>query len=190
MVLAACESFLPFPATGYDRQTFMSRLQFGEHVIDLQARTLTYRGHRIALQRQPFELLELLINRAGQVVTREEIRARLWTDTVVEYDLSINYAIRRIRAALASDAAFIQTVSRQGYRFTAEVALINCHRTRPSMHFRVAAATALVIAAFVSGFGAGVLVRHEPAGQFVYDHLVHPDRCPYMRFLFPTHRNS
>ena len=168
----------------------MSRLQFGEHVVDLQARTITRRGERVALQRQPFELLELLLDHAGQVVTREEIRTRLWADTVVEYNLSINYAIRQIRTALASDGAFIQTVSRQGYRFTAEVTPIDRLRPRPSRHLPVGAAAALMIAAFASGFGAGVLVRHEPAGQFVYDHLVHPDRCPYMRFLLPTHRNS
>ena len=166
----------------------MSRLRFGQHVIDTQTRTITCRGERIALQRQPFELLQLLVARAGQVVTREDIRAQLWTDTVVEYDLSINFAIRQIRAALGSEAACIQTVPRQGYRFTAVV--IPVDRRRRIDDLRLGTAAALVIAAFASGFGAGVIVGNEPVGRFVYDHLVHPDRCPYMRFLFPTHRNS
>lgn len=166
----------------------MTRLRFGEHIIDPQTRTLTCRGERIALQRQPFELLQLLIDRAGQVVTREDIRAQLWADTVVEYDLSINFAIRQIRAALGPDSAFIQTVPRQGYRFTAVITAID--RRQQASRLRMGAAAAVVIAAFASGFGAGVLVRNEPAGRFVYDHLVHPDRCPYLRFLFPTHQNS
>jgi DNA-binding winged helix-turn-helix (wHTH) protein len=165
----------------------MSRLRFGEHVIDLDERTLTRGSARVALQSQPFELLRLLVERRGELVTRDDIRARLWSDTVVEYDLSINHAIRQIRAALGPDAAAIQTMPRRGYRFAAPVTSIAERRLATKA---AVAAAALVLGAFASGFGAGLIARDQDFGQFVYVHLVHPDRCPYIRMFMPTHRNS
>ncbi len=166
----------------------MPCLRFGEHVIDLDQRTLTRGGVRVALQSQPFELLRLLVERHGELVTREDIRARLWADTVVEYDLSINYAIRQIRAALGPDAAAVQTVPRRGYRLSTAVSTVADRRRGTKA--AIAAAAVLVLAAFASGFGAGVVARDQDFGQFVYVHLVHPDRCPYIRRFLPTHRNS
>jgi len=163
-------------------------IRFGSHVLDPRTGILLRGGERLPLQTQPARLLELLIERAGNVVTRDEIREQLWADTVVAYDQGINFAIRQIRVALGPDAAMVQTVPRRGYRFIGEVAHEVVDGPRASR--RTLAMTAAVLVALASGFGAGIVVRDAPAGQFVYDHLVHPDRCPYMRFLFPAHRNS
>ena len=67
-------------------------LNFGSHELDPDAAILRRAGERCALQSQPLRLLTLLIERHGQVVTREEIREQLWSDTVVEYDQGINFA--------------------------------------------------------------------------------------------------
>jgi DNA-binding winged helix-turn-helix (wHTH) protein len=173
----------------------MNRFRFGAYVIDTDARVLSRDGARVPLQAQPFELLRLLVERPGELVTREEIRARLWPDRVVAYDLSINYAVRQIRAALDEDAATIlQTVPRRGYRFIAPVARVGVPAaTRPGLariDYRHLSAAAALVAAFASGFGAGILARQTDVGRFVYVHLVHPDRCPYIRPFLPTHRNS
>jgi DNA-binding winged helix-turn-helix (wHTH) protein len=130
----------------------------------------------------------LLLERAGEVVTREQIRDALWRDTVVSYDQSINFLVRRIRVALDVDAALLQTVPRLGYRFVGKVILEDRGRRRLSR--KEVAAAAAVFLALASAFGAGILLRDGPAGQFVYDHLVHPDRCPYIRALLPNHRDS
>jgi DNA-binding winged helix-turn-helix (wHTH) protein len=162
--------------------------QFGAHVFDPHTGRLTRGGERVPLQDRPLELLALLLEHAGEIVTREQIRARLWPDTAVEYDLSINYGIRQIRIALGPEADCIHTVARQGYRFVGAVTRMGAN-ARLSYR-RAAAAAAAVLVAFSSGFGAGVLARDAAVGQFVYAHLVHPDRCPYIRMLMPFHRNS
>ena len=134
-------------------------------------------------------MLTLLVERAGTVVTREAIRARLWPDTVIEYDQSINYAIRQIRIALGQDGPLIQTVARHGYRFIGTVTDRDA-APRDRAWAPTAAVAAIVAVGFATGFGAGVVARDGKTGRFVYEHLVHPDRCPYLRFLIPTHRNS
>src|ERR1700733_1997465 len=99
--------------------------RFGLYEADLQGYVLTKAGLRIRLQDQPFQGLAVLVERPGEVVTREEIRQKLWSaDTFVEFDDGLNNAIKKLRAAL-SDAAdnprFIETVPRRGYRFLAPV---------------------------------------------------------------------
>jgi DNA-binding winged helix-turn-helix (wHTH) protein len=140
------------------------------------------------LQAQPSQLLALLLEHAGDVVTREQIRSTLWPDTTVAYDQNINFAIRQIRVALDQDAVLVQTLPRRGYRFVGEVTRTEISHPLPSR--RTMAAAAALVGAMAAGFGAGIVIRDAPAGQFVYDHLVHPDRCPYVRMLLPIHRNS
>ena len=83
-------------------------------------------GSRIRLQEQPFRILALLLERSGQLVTREEIRQKLWSpDTFVGFDDALNTAVRKLRAALndsADNPRFLETVPRRGYRFVAPVA--------------------------------------------------------------------
>src|ERR1700726_4897182 len=98
---------------------------FGGFKLDLKAGELVKGGSKILLQEQPFQILRMLVENAGEVVTREEIRRKLWpNDTVVEFDHSINAAIKRLRQALhdsAENPAYIETLHRRGYRWIAPV---------------------------------------------------------------------
>ncbi len=98
---------------------------FGVFAADLEARELRKQGRRLRLQDQPFVMLVMLLERAGSVVTREELRERLWpADTFVDFDHSLNTAVNKIREVLgdsASSPRFVETVARRGYRFLGEV---------------------------------------------------------------------
>src|ERR1700741_2366031 len=100
-------------------------LRFGVFDLDLRAAELRRNGMKIKLQEQPFQVLAQLLERPGDVVTREELRDRLWpADTFVDFDHSLNAAIRRLRDALGDSAenpTFVETVARRGYRFLAPV---------------------------------------------------------------------
>lgn len=109
-------------------QTRPTKFSFAEFALDAQDGTLTHRGHRVRLQDQPLRLLTLLVERAGQVVTREEIQASLWPEnTYVEFDKSLRVAVSKVREALRDPAdrpSYIETVPRRGYRFIAPVTTI------------------------------------------------------------------
>jgi TolB-like protein/DNA-binding winged helix-turn-helix (wHTH) protein/Flp pilus assembly protein TadD len=101
------------------------RVAFGVFEMDLRSGELRKHGFRIRLQRQPFEVLALLVQRAGDVVTREELQQKLWpANTFVDFDHGLNKAINKIREALGDSAEaprFVETVARRGYRFLADV---------------------------------------------------------------------
>jgi TolB-like protein/DNA-binding winged helix-turn-helix (wHTH) protein/Tfp pilus assembly protein PilF len=104
-----------------------NRLKFGVFEADIRNGELTKQGKRVSLQEQPFQLLTMLLERAGELVTREEIRQRLWPHTIVDFDHGLNKAISKIRDALGDSAEnprFIETVARRGYRFLADVAVV------------------------------------------------------------------
>jgi len=96
-------------------------VRFGIFEADLQTGELRRNGSRVRLQEQPFQILTALLERPGGVVTRQELRERLWpADTFVDFDHSLNTAIRRLRDALGDNAEnprFVETVARRGYRF-------------------------------------------------------------------------
>jgi len=98
-------------------------LRFSSFELDLRARELRKHGLRIKLQDQPFQILALLLEKPGEVVTREELRDRLWpADTFVDFDHSLNSAVKKLRQALNDDPEvprFIETLPRRGYRFIA-----------------------------------------------------------------------
>src|SRR5690348_15410739 len=98
-------------------------IRFGLFEADLENARLTRRGIRIRLQEQPFRILSMLLERPGQIVTREDLRQELWpAGTYVDFDGSLNAALKRLRAALDDDAdnpRFIETVPKRGYRFIA-----------------------------------------------------------------------
>src|SRR5208337_2851387 len=103
-------------------------LRFGVFEADVQTGELTKQGRRIRLQGQPFQLLVMLLEKPGQVVTREELRSRLWPRTIVDFDHGLNKAISKIREVLGDSAEsprFVETVARRGYRFLADVAVID-----------------------------------------------------------------
>jgi TolB-like protein/DNA-binding winged helix-turn-helix (wHTH) protein/Flp pilus assembly protein TadD len=100
-------------------------VRFGGFEADLHAGILSHRGHRIRLQEKPFQILALLLERSGDVVTREELRQRLWpADTYVDFDSSVNTALKKLRHALgdpAGEPLYIKTIPRRGYRFIAQI---------------------------------------------------------------------
>ncbi|GAC1668683.1 MAG: hypothetical protein NVS9B4_24640 [Candidatus Acidiferrum sp.] len=95
-------------------------IRFGPFELDVRSGELRKRGRKILLQEQPFQILLMLLERAGDVVLREEIRQRLWPDdTFVQFAPSINAAIQRLRKAMGDSAdqpRYVQTVARRGYR--------------------------------------------------------------------------
>ncbi len=100
-------------------------VRFGEFVLDPQSGELHRNGEEIQLQPKVLELLAALLERPGEVVTREQLRARLWpADTFVEFDDSLNHAVRKLREVLDDSAdhpRFVETLPRHGYRFVAPV---------------------------------------------------------------------
>jgi len=100
-------------------------VRFGVFELDRQAGELRKSGLRLRLQGQPFQVLTLLLDRAGEVVTREELQQQLWpSDTFVDFDHSLNTAINKVREALgdsASSPRYVETLARRGYRFIASV---------------------------------------------------------------------
>ena len=100
-------------------------VRFGVYEADFRAGELRKNGMKLKLQGQPVQVLELLVERAGDVVTRDELRQKLWSDdTFVDFDHSLNAAINKLRDALgdsASNPRFIETLARRGYRFIAPV---------------------------------------------------------------------
>src|SRR5215467_6947727 len=111
-------------------------LRFGTFEVDLRAGELRKQGVRIKLQEQPFHVLTLLIQKPGEVVTREELRNHNWSaDTFVDFDNSLNTAINKLREALGDSAEnprFIETLPRRGYRFLTPVSR---DQTRKSTSF-------------------------------------------------------
>jgi cholera toxin transcriptional activator len=99
--------------------------RFGVFELDLAAGELRKNGAKLRLQEQPFQVLALLLQRAGDVVTREELRQKLWpADTFVDFDHSLNTAVNKLRETLgdsASSPRYIETLARRGYRFVAPV---------------------------------------------------------------------
>jgi TolB-like protein/Tfp pilus assembly protein PilF len=99
--------------------------RFGTFEIDVRARELRKGGIRIRLQDQPFEILAMMLERPGEIVTRDELRRRLWpAGTFVDFEHSLNAAVKRLRAALgdtADNPRFIETLHKRGYRFIAPV---------------------------------------------------------------------
>ena len=103
------------------------RLRFGVFEADPRLGELTKHGKRLPLQEQPFQLLAMLLERPGELVSREELRAKIWPHTIVDFDHGLNKAIGKIRDALGDSAEnprFIETVARRGYRFLADVAVV------------------------------------------------------------------
>jgi DNA-binding winged helix-turn-helix (wHTH) protein len=99
--------------------------KFASFVVDVRAGELYRRGKRIKLQQQPMQILLALLERPGDVVTREELRDKIWSaDTFVDFEHSLNTAVKKLRHALgdrATKSKFVETLPRRGYRFLAPV---------------------------------------------------------------------
>src|SRR5437868_13665932 len=99
-------------------------VQFGIFELDLQTGELRRAGQKLKFSGQPFHVLAILLERPGEVVTREELQKRLWPDTFVDVDHNLNTAINKIREVLGDSAenpSYVETLPRRGYRFIAPV---------------------------------------------------------------------
>lgn len=98
-------------------------VRFAVFEVDLESGELRKHGIKIKLQQKPFQILTLLLERSGEVVTREELKERLWpSDVFVDFESGLNNAVKKLRAALGDSAEtprFVETVARHGYRFLA-----------------------------------------------------------------------
>ena len=156
-------------------------LSFASFEVDVVSGELRRQGLKVRLQEQPFRLLVLLLDRAGGLVTREEVREALWpADTYVDFDHSVNTAVRKLREALGDSAEaprYVETIARRGYRFIAPVSL------RPTAHVphpvdaaapspqsstaprRALPARRLLVPAIVAGIGVAALMAYWAAAR-------------------------
>jgi len=164
--------------------------RFGVYELDLRAGELRRQGIKVKLQEQPFQVLTQLLEKPGEVVTREDLRKRLWpADTFVDFDHSLNAAIRRLRDALGDSAEnprFVETVARRGYRFLAPVSSGNGNGTQPTaseappqpsarshMWWMLAGASAVVLV--LLGLKLGLLLGlHPPPAMHVTQLTANP----------------
>lgn len=111
-----------------DASSHGSRIRFGKFEVDLRSGELRANGQRIRIQPQPIKVLALLLERPGELVTREELRKRLWPgELYVDFEHGLNRSINKLRRALLDEASspiYIETLSTRGYRFIAPVELI------------------------------------------------------------------
>jgi DNA-binding winged helix-turn-helix (wHTH) protein len=105
------------------------KIRFGLYEVDLAVRELRRAGILVKLQDRPFEVLAILVERPGEVITRDEFRQRLWpADTLVDFDASLNTSVNKLRQALSDNAEnprFIATAGRRGYRFIAPASAVD-----------------------------------------------------------------
>ena len=145
-------------------------LRFATFEVDLRSGELRKQGRRIKLQDQPFQVLVHLLQRPGDVVTREELQQKLWaSNTFVDFDDGLNTAINKLRDALGDSAdnpRFIETLPRRGYRFTAQVTGVDGTASGTTTGARAVAATrdrkiavAAAVVLLAAGVGGGLVWR-------------------------------
>ncbi len=124
-VLQKLVSSLPAPQYTAGKETSaLSVVHFGVFEVNFSSRELRKNSLAVKLQEKPFQILEALLEKAGEVVKRDELRDKLWPDTFVGFDRCLNTAVSSLRQALGDSAdnpRFIETRSRRGYRFVAPV---------------------------------------------------------------------
>lgn len=125
------------------------RLRFDAFEVDLDSGDLWKDGARLRLQGQPFQVLRLLLERPGEIVTREELRLKLWPKAFVDFDDGVNTAVRKIRDALddsADEPRYVETLPRRGYRFIGRVQASSSATPRRTRSWWPAAAGAIAAA--------------------------------------------
>lgn len=147
-------------------------MRFGSFELELRAGELRKQGVRIKLEGQPVQILTLLVRRPGELVTREELKQQLWpADTFVDFEHSLNAAVKRLRDALddsATSPRFVETLPRRGYRFICPVSIPGEPVSRPSPRWRDHRARLLVAACVLGVAGIWAVAaairtyRHPP----------------------------
>src|SRR5229473_631437 len=134
-------------------------LRFATFEVDLRVGELRKQGKRLRLQDQPFQVLAVLLQRPGDVVTREELRSQIWSrDTFVDFDNGLNTAINKLREALGDSAdnpRFIETLPRRGYRFLAPISVDGLKKPAIIAHSRKVTLVATVVVLLVPAVIAG-----------------------------------
>lgn len=147
--------------------------RFGVFEVDFNAGELRKSGVKLRLQGQPFQVLTLLLERAGGVVTREELRQMLWpSDTFVDFDHSLNTAINKVREALgdsASSPRYVETLARRGYRFIAPVQSSDATPTNTTSPADTSAKESAV------SVPSSPFTQPEPVSNPAQASLVHPE---------------
>src|SRR6266446_3526347 len=138
------------------------RLRFGVFEIDRRTGEVRRQGVRIKLAAQPFEILSTLVDRPRELVTREELRQRLWpSDTFVDFEHSLNSAVKKLRLALGDPAeapVFIETLPRRGYRFLQPVEAVIENRSQEAVGPANRRGAGIRLAAVVAAAGIAFLV--------------------------------
>ena len=178
-------------------------VSFGPYRIDLRSGELYKGSERIVLQGQTFRLLEGLLERPGEVLGRDELRARLWPgDTFVDFEHSINAAVRRLRRALGDSAdapRYIETLHRRGYRFVGAMPAADEGRgatTGPRMRLAVLPFSAITSRAEPDGFTDGLTeeaiaqITHRCAPAIGVVSRLAVDRLGYSRAPIETVRDA
>jgi DNA-binding winged helix-turn-helix (wHTH) protein len=144
-------------------------VRFGPYEADLHTRELTRDGVRVPLQQQPFLILEMLISRPGELVTREELRRAIWPQgTYVSFERSLTSAIRKVREALGEQASrpvFLETLTGRGYRFIAPVTVHDAviKASPPRARWMAQAAALLIVGLSEGGVGANPMAAERLA---------------------------
>jgi TolB-like protein/DNA-binding winged helix-turn-helix (wHTH) protein/cytochrome c-type biogenesis protein CcmH/NrfG len=182
------------------------RLSFGPFEADLHSGELRKNGAKVPLQAQPFQLLVMLLERPGELITREEICQKLWSaDTFVDFDRSLGVALNKIREALRDSAAnprYIETLPRKGYRFVAEVVSVpetalavaptlqldsevnEPNRKKATSHRLVwATSSILLVVIVVAGLVTWRTFRHHPIDSIAVLPLASLSSDPSQQFL-------
>jgi len=145
-------------------------VRFGVFEVDLRTEALRKNGHKLKLGGQPFQVLGILLEHPGEVITREELQKRIWPDTFVDFEHNLNSSINRIREVLGDSAEnprYIETVPRQGYRFLPEVREVGKPELAPNPSEAVPWKTPAVPKQEISFFTAndGVRIAYSKAGN-------------------------
>jgi DNA-binding winged helix-turn-helix (wHTH) protein/TolB-like protein len=142
-------------------------LRFGEFELNTSSGELRQSERLVRLQPQPTKVLVLLAQRAGQLVSRDELQAAVWgSQTIVDYENGLNWSIRKIRETLGDDPLnpkFIETVPKKGYRFVAHVTVVTSEVVAPTKKIFTPIRAAAVITLCVLLIGAGYLHQHRHA---------------------------
>lgn len=141
-------------------------IRFGDFDADLRSGELRRDGRRIKLQIQPFQVLQMLLEHAGEVVTREELQTRIWpADTFVDFDQGLNNAVRKLREALGDDAEkprFIETLSKRGYRFISSAQAVGSGARTPALPAATVTVDSIAVLPFAS-------MSADPEDEFFAD---------------------
>ena len=170
-----------------------ARVTFGAFCLELKSGALTRDGCDVPLQSQPARVLVHLVEHAGALVTRDELRDAIWGDTWVNHDQGLNYCIRQIRVALGDEArspVYLQTLPQRGYRFIADVqsAAVVAPPARRAMPPSWATAACVLVAGMALGLSAArAVVSEMTAVPFNHAIAQHLDPIDFARGAWTYH---